>query len=69
MQFNLTLSTLLISDSLDMMASYLLRYRFAALAGERFGRLAEGLPKRFGEGASGASAIYVHYGISVIWTN
>jgi hypothetical protein len=30
------------------------------LAGERFGRLAEGLPKMFGEGASGAPAIYSH---------
>jgi hypothetical protein len=27
------------------------------LAGERFGRLAEGLPNKFGEGASGAPAI------------
>jgi len=36
------------------------------LAGERFGRLAGGLPKKFGEGASGAPAIYTHYAISVI---
>jgi len=27
------------------------------LAGERFGRLAEGLPNKFGEGASGTPAI------------
>jgi hypothetical protein len=36
------------------------------LAGERFGRLAEDLPKKFGEGASGTPAIYTHYAISVI---
>jgi len=41
MQINLTLSKLLISDSLDTRASYLLRYRFTTRAGERFGRLAE----------------------------
>jgi hypothetical protein len=35
------------------------------LAGERFGRLAEGLPKMFGEGASGAPVIYAHLAISV----
>ena len=46
MQLNLTLSTLLISDSLDMRASYLLRYRFNALAGERFGRFSGGLTKK-----------------------
>ena len=46
MQLNLTLSTLLISDSLDMRASYLLRYCFNALAGERFGRFSGGLTKK-----------------------
>jgi hypothetical protein len=44
----------------------MLGYRFISLAGERFGRLAEGLPKKFGEGASGTPAIYSHFAISVI---
>jgi hypothetical protein len=46
MQLSLTLSALLISDSLDMRVLYLLRYRFTALAGERFGRLAGDFPKK-----------------------
>jgi len=39
------------------------------LAGERFGRSAEGSPKKFGEVASGAPAIYAHYAIYVISMN
>ena len=44
-------------------------YRFTALVGERFGRLAEGSPKKFGGVASGAPAIYAHYAIYVISMN
>jgi len=36
---------------------------FLPWPGERSGRLAGDFPKKFGEGASGAPAIYAHYAI------